>query len=215
MTDATVEVPSEVAAVTERYRDVERRASAALTVAVLVVVAAALLALPLAWGLVVAVVVGVAVRFPLFRSSGTVELATDAPPAEVREDFASATPPVLPFQWGVADQVTATGDGGRYELSYLFGLRSAEMTTTATTLTSEGTHGDCRLVVAVGGRPWATYVVSVHEHGSGSRVEVEWTSDRRFGLRRVPQWLVATRYRDEALEAQGYAVVERDDSLSL
>jgi hypothetical protein len=45
----------------------------------------------------------------------------------------------------------------------------------------------------------------------GTVVEYEYTADRRFGLRRVPQRIVANRYRDEALEAQEYVVVEQDE----
>jgi hypothetical protein len=42
--------------------------------------------------------------------------------------------------------------------------------------------------------PWATYAVSIHERDTETVVDVEWSSDRRFALRRLPQWLVAKRY---------------------
>ena len=45
----------------------------------------------------------------------------------------------------------------------------------------------------------------------GTVVEYEYTAHRRFGLRRVPQRIVTNRYRDEALEVQGYVVVEQDE----
>jgi hypothetical protein len=53
------------------------------------------------------------------------------------------------------------------------------------------------IVVTAGGRPWATYVVSIDERGGETVVDVALASDRRFGLRRLPQWLLARRYRDE------------------
>jgi len=46
-------------------------------------------------------------------------------------------------------------------------------------------------------------------------VDVEYMSTRRFGLRRVPQQLLAERYRDAALTAQGYTVVKRDAHFGL
>jgi hypothetical protein len=57
--------------------------------------------------------------------------------------------------------------------------------------------------------------VSIQPVEGGTVVDVETTSDRRFGLRRLPQRVVATRLMPAALEAQGYQIVERDASLSI
>jgi len=64
------------------------------------------------------------------------------------------------------------------------------------------------------GQPWGTCTVSVREGSAETVVDVEWSSDRRFGLRRLPQWLVAERYREEILAAQGYTLRTRDSRLS-
>jgi hypothetical protein len=65
------------------------------------------------------------------------------------------------------------------------------------------------------GRPWTTDAASVRERDGRTEVDVEWSADRGFGLRRPPQWLVTERYRADALGAQGEAVAERDASLSV
>jgi hypothetical protein len=57
--------------------------------------------------------------------------------------------------------------------------------------------------------------VAVREDDEGTVVDVDVEADRRFGLNRLPQQFVAGRYRREALDAQGYTVVERDASVGL
>jgi len=166
-----------------------------------------------------AVVVGVAsliaVRAPVFRTAGTIRLRTDDEPETVLEEFTSSTPPVLALQWGIADDVTTDDGVATYTVSYLFGLRSTEVTVdTHVDTTPDGT----RLVESVAttaGQPWGTYRSTITETDDGTVVDVEYTSDRRFGLRRVPQQRVAHRYRDDALGTQGYEVVERDTQFGL
>ncbi len=206
--DNSVAIPDEVAALARRYRRIERPLSGAVALSVGVLGIAALTVLPLSRGVLVVAVLVVAVRAPLLRRTGRTVLATDIPPDAVAVDFGSATPPVLPFQWGVADTVKRTSDGGRYEFSYLFGLRSLTMKT-AFRQTDDGGE----LVVTAADRPWATYTVTTREEDGRTAVEVGLSSDRRFGLRRVPQWLVAEHYREAALSAQGYTVLERESSL--
>ena len=115
---------------------------------------------------------------------------------------------VVPLQWGIADEIDADGDAVTYRTSFLFGLR----TTTVTVRTRTGTAPDgtrrVELALEENGDPWATYTADVSGDG-GTEVDVEYASDRRFGVRRLPQALVAGRYRDEALAAQGYTVVEQ------
>ena len=81
--------------------------------------------------LVPAVTVGIlaimTLRVPLWRSSGTVALHTDHAPDRVVESFAGPRPPVLAFQWGLADTVEIDRDTLCYEISYLFGLRTVEV----------------------------------------------------------------------------------------
>lgn len=208
--DETVTVPEPVAAIVRRYRRVERPLSAAVALLAGLAGAGALVVLPLGQAVVVAAVVLVGLRAPVVRRTGRLELTTDIPPEAVWVDFGSATPPVLAFQWGVADTVRPTGDGGRYEFTYLFGLRSLRMETELREGEADGTY---ELVVTAASRPWATYTVSARTEGERTAVDVELASDRRFGLRRLPQWVVAERYREAALEAQGYTVRSRESSL--
>jgi len=206
-----VDVPTEAAAVAASYRRLERPISGAVAIIVTLVAAGAFLSLPLLWGVAVALVALVAVRLPIVRSGGTTTLATDADPDAVRDDFESPCPPPLAFQWGIADAIERTDRGWEYTISYLFGLRSTRVTVE---LRAGDDASDLELVVTAGGRPWGTYDVVIDEDDGRTTVEITVDSDRRFGLRRLPQWFVAERYRAAALEAQGYSVVERDVTLS-
>ncbi|MFC7021259.1 MULTISPECIES: hypothetical protein [Haloarcula] len=71
------------------------------------------------------------------------------------------------------------------------------------------------LEVTVNDQPWATYTATISTDDDRTSVDVEYTSNRRFGLRRIPQQIVAERYRNEALTAQGYTVVERDSNFGI
>ncbi|WP_424009015.1 hypothetical protein [Haloferax denitrificans] len=129
------------------------------------------------------------------------------------QTFESATPPMLAFQWGVADDVRSTTEGAVYELSYLFGLRSVTVELETRLDTKDA---DYQLVVTAGAHSWGTYDVTITASDSDETVvDVEWVSNRRFGLNRLPQWLIAERYRSDAFAAQGYTVVDRSPSLSL
>lgn len=207
-------VPEGAAAVTRRYRRLERPTSFAVALAFGLVVGVAFVTLTLVQALVVALLAAVVLRFPVFRSGGRTTLATDAPPDAVRRDFESAHPPVLAFQWGIADEVSETEEGWAYDISYLFGLRSTEMTVECRR-DGDADDGDLELVVTAESQPWGTYHVTIDARGDETVVEVAHRSDRRFGLRRLPQWFVARRYRDEALAAQGYTVRDRETELTL
>ena len=214
-----VDVPRDAAEVVRRYRRVERAASGALALFATGLVAVAVLWLPLLQAAVASIAVLATLRVPVFRSHGSARLATDADPEAVHDDFAGPTPPVLATQWSVADGVWRTAEGAVYEVSYLFGLRSIDLAVGAREVPAgegEATgDADLELVVTTADRPWATYAVSVDERDGKTVVDVEVASDRRYGLRRLPQWLVAQRYRDEVLAAQGYEVVEREVGLSV
>ena len=207
---------SEAVDVARRYQRLERPLSYAVALLVGLVVGAAFLLFSLMQAVLVGLALGALVRVPVFRTSGTARLVTGADPDAVRADFEGGTPPPLAFQWGIADDVHPTDDGVTYEFSYLFGLRSTEMTVETRSNTPDaGIDGDLELVVTAGGRPWATYTVSMQRDGDDTVVDVDWMSDRRFGLRRFPQQFVADRYRADALAVQGYRVADRETSLSL
>ncbi|MBB6645688.1 hypothetical protein [Halobellus ruber] len=214
MPSTDVDPPQDARVVAQQYLRYERP----LTGLVVVVLTLAFLGAYLATSLVPAVAVGagllVVVRAPLLSPSGTVRLETDDDPGAVVDAFTGPTPPVLAFQWGIADDISVGEEGVTYRISYLFGLRSVEMTVQART----GAADDGRTVeleVAANGQPWSTYTVDVFPRDGGTAVEYEYTADRRFGLRRLPQRFVVRRYRDEALAAQGYTVVSRDGNLGM
>lgn len=207
-----VDVPQEAADVASRYRRLERPISGAVAAFVGLLAAAAFVWLPLPQAAVVAVVTLVAFRVPVFESGGRARLVTEADPADVQADFDGTTPPPLALSWGIADTVRRTDDGVAYDVSYLFGIRSTTMG--VKTRSADGSEG-LEVVVTADGRPWATYSVSIAATGDRTVIDICFRSDRRFGLRRLPQWLVAERYREAALAAQGYVVEERDVGLSI
>jgi hypothetical protein len=51
-----------------------------------------------------------------------------------------------------------------------------------------GADRTLELTVSAGGGPWATYVIAVHARDGGTVLDVEWSAERRFGLRRFPSW---------------------------
>jgi hypothetical protein len=208
------EVPEAAAAVAERYSRVERLVSGAVALGIGLAGGAAFLLLPPLWALVPIVALVVLARAPVFRSGGRARLRTDADPESVRDDFVGPTPPPLALQWGIADDVRASDGGAVHELSYLFGLRTAELRVDVETVEGTSRSNRVELTATANGNPWGTYTAWIEpvEDGTGITVEVE--SDRKFGLRRLPQYFVVQRYRDAALEAQGYEVVERSFSLS-
>ncbi|ELZ40187.1 hypothetical protein [Halorubrum tebenquichense] len=129
------------------YRRAERAVSWTLALLVVGAFLAAVAALSFWPGIAVGAVLVVALRLPVYRRSGTTRLRTDASPEAVVRQFASERPPVLAFQWGVADDVRAdggdapdrptetataapdppTGTRATYEFSYLLGLRSVAL----------------------------------------------------------------------------------------
>jgi hypothetical protein len=209
-----IEVPRDGAAVARRYLRVERLVSGAVALGIGIAGAAAFLLLPPLWALVPIVALMALARAPVFRTGGRARLRTDADPEAVREAFAGPTPPSLVLQWGIADDVRRVDGGAAFDLSYLFGLRSVEMGVEAEVVENVTEPDRVELTVTAEGQPWGTYTAWIEPVEGGTGITVEVQSDRKFGLRRLPQHLVARRYRDAALAAQGYETVERSFSLS-
>jgi hypothetical protein len=211
------------------YHRAERAASWTLALCVVAAFLGGVAVLSFWHGAAVALLLAVALRVPVFRRGGSVRLRTDAPSEAVVEGFASATPPHLALQWGVADEVREHSDAtATYAFSSLFGLRSAEIELavevdrTGDAATGDGDDVDCEDAVATveiegtaGETPWGSYAVAVREApDGGSVVDIELRPTRRFDLRRLPQGWVADRYYGDALAAQGYEVVERSVSMT-
>lgn len=150
-------------------------------------------------------------RVPLFGTASSTRLETDETPEAVRSAFQGPRPPVLPFQWGRADSIESTETGGRYTFSTTFGLSETVM---ETEFRPQG-DDEFDLVVTVEGSAWGTYHVSLDREGTTTVLDVTVTSDRRFGIRQLPKFVAANRYRTAALEVQGYRVRDRDRSLNL
>lgn len=205
-----VDPPREAVEVAEQYLGRERPVTALVVFVAVSIFLGTYAATSLLPAAAVAAVLLLVVRVPLLRTSGTARLRTDDDPASVVDAFAGPTPPVLALQWGIADDVTVEDGTARYRVSYLFGLRSTEMTVDTETTTDPSGDRRVEMRVEAGGRPWGTYGATIRDAGDGTVVDYDYRSDRRFGLRRAPQQLLAARYRGDALAAQGYATVERD-----
>lgn len=155
------------------------------------------------------------VQFSIFQSNGMFRLRTSNELDTVIDEFSGPVPPVLGLQWGMADKVSTEGDTAIYSVSYLFGLRSADVTVQTETDSTAGGGYVIESEVTVDDQPWATYTSTINSSGEHTTIDVTYTSNRRFGLRRVPQQLIANRYRDEVLSVQGYTVVARDAHFGL
>jgi len=210
-----IERPQEALTVAKRYLRRERPLSALIVVIVVSAFLGMYRTTSLLLAIVVAVILLAVVRAPILQSRGTVRLRTDDDLERVVDAFTGPTPPILAFQWGIADAVTTEDRTVTYNISYLFGLRSAEVTVRKRTDSAPNDNYRVELVLTTNDRPWATYTATISSDGGHTIVDVEYASNRRFGLRRVPQQLVAERYRDEALAVQGYAVVERDSHFGI
>ncbi|MFC7250924.1 hypothetical protein ACFQJ5_13880 [Halomicroarcula sp. GCM10025324] len=210
-----IDRPQEAVDVAKRYLRRERPLSALVVVVVVSMFLGTFLATSLLSALVVGAILVVIARAPLIQSNGTTRLRTDDDSDVVVNAFTGPTPPVLAFQWGIADEITAGENTVTYRISYLFGLRSVESIVRSQTETTPSGARRVELDVTVNGQPWATYTVTVSTDNDRTSIDIEYTSNRRFGLRRIPQQIVAERYRNEALTAQGYTVVERDTNFGL
>lgn len=206
-------IPAEVTPIARQYLRRERALTSAFAVIIGLAGGAAVIVLPLLWGLVVALGLLVLFRVPVFRTEGHTRLWTDDDPEMVHDAFTGVTPPSLALQWGIADAVREEDGEAVYDVTYLFGLRSVELRVTNEVERQED-GSRVTITATADGEPWGTYVVTLTEADGGTEVAIEVTADRRFGLARLPQQFVAKRYRDPALAAQGYEVRERDMSIT-
>ncbi|PSQ43829.1 hypothetical protein BRD14_02450 [Halobacteriales archaeon SW_5_68_122] len=213
--ETDVERPRDVSAIAERYF----RAQALATALLIVFVEGVVLGTYLAISFLSAVVVGLSLIgvawAPVFRTGGTFHLRTDDGPDAVVDALIGPVPPVLPLHWGMADEVDADGDAVTYRTSFLFGLRTTTVTVRTRTETAPDGTRRVKLELEMDGDPWATYTADVSGGDGRTDVDVEYASGRRFGLRRLPRALVTGRYREEALAAQGYTVVEQRREIGL
>lgn len=214
---SSVSIPQGAATVAHRYHRFERALASILALLVATLVAMVMVSRSVVIGVLVGAVIIVLLRIPLFNSAGIARLVTDADADSVRADFRSVTPPVLAFQWGIADRVRQTETGAVYDISYLFGLRTARVETAITQprASNDTPTAELTLTVSVNEHSWGTYYIAIQEDGPHALVELEWTSNRRFGLQRLPQWVLARHYRPTALAAQDYRVDEYESVLSL
>jgi len=196
-------------AVVRRYRRLERPLSWLVAVGVGVVCVGVYALTSLVPAVAAGILAAIALRVPVWQSSGTVTLRTDYAPDRVVESFTGPHPPVLAFHWGLADAVETDDDTVYYEVSYLFGLRTVEVAVRAETVTLPNGDRQVELTVTEGGHSWGTYAATISHEATHTAVTIEYAADQRFGLRRVPQQLLAARYRDETLSEQGYDVVDR------
>ncbi|MFC6974494.1 hypothetical protein ACFQL1_07105 [Halomicroarcula sp. GCM10025709] len=215
MPSTTIEQPEDALRVAKRYL---RRERLLFGLVIVIVVSLSLLTYvttSLLPAVVVAAVLVVIARAPILQSKGTVRLQTDTELEAVVNAFSGPTPPVLALQWGVADEVTIEAGIPIYPTSYLLGLRSAEPSVHTRTVTTPNGGQQVELEILVNDKPWATYTARISDADEHTTIDVEYASNRRFGLRRLPQQLLAKRYRDAAIMAQGYTVVERDAHFGL
>lgn len=211
----TTDRPQNAVTVARRYLRRERVVSSLVAVGV----AAAFLGTFLVSSLPMAVGVGAAIvvllRVPVVSSNGNARLTTTADPETVLVSFTGPTPPVLVFQWGIAETVSIEDGAAMYHIPYLFGLRSVTVGVESERVSSDDDAQVVELRVTANQQPWSTYTVRVSRRNGRTVVAYDYAAGRRFGLRRIPQRVVAARFRDAALEAQGYTVANRTEEINL
>ncbi|RKS75915.1 hypothetical protein BDK61_4533 [Haloarcula quadrata] len=206
--------PQQVLTIANSYLKRERPATALLPVAALLVVAGVFAVTSFLPAIVVGGLLTTGFLVPLIQPRGTVRLRTDTDVTSVVDSFTSPVPPILPLQWGTADEVVVEDGIPVYTLSYLFGLRSVEISLHRDSRSiSDGSHR-INLQLRMDGTPWSRYAVDVYDQDGQAEIEYEYEADQRLGLRRLPQRLIADRYFEAALRAQGYTVVERNRSVT-
>lgn len=215
MPSTNSERSQEAVDVAQQYLRRERPLNAFVVVLAVSVFLGTYLVTALLPAVLVAAILLTSVRFPIFQSNGTFRLRTSRDLDTVIDEFSGPVPPVLGLQWGMADKVSTEGDTAIYSVSYLFGLRSADVTVQTETDSTAGGGYVIESEVTVDDQPWATYTSAISSSGEHTTIDVTYTSNRRFGLRRVPQQLIANRYRDEVLSVQGNTVVTRDAHFGL
>ncbi len=210
-----IDPQQEVVTITRQYLRRERLASTLLVALVLSLFLGTYLQTSLLPALGVAVILVGIVRVPVFQSQGTFRLRTSDDLTTVVDSFTGPTPPVLAFQWGIAETATTGEESITYTIPYLFGLRAATMTINRQTETEPDGTRRVELEITENGRQWGTYTATIRSGDDQTLVDVQYTSNRRFGVGRLPQYLLATRYRDDVLTAQGYEIVSRDAAFGL
>lgn len=194
-----IDRPQAPLTVAEQYLRRERLLSTLLVVVVVAVFLGTYPATSLVPAILVGAILVVITRAPLVQPHGTVRLRTDDDLDNVVSSFTSPTPPILAFQWGIADEITSSNGAVTYHISYLLGLRSVEITIhTQTTTTPDGEH-HVEIEVTANDQSWATYTALISHQNNQTIIKYEYTANRRFGLRRIPQRTMAAQYRDKVL----------------
>ena len=153
---------------------------------------------------------------PVHKTGGVIELTTDRDADAVRDDFTTGIPPILGFQAALADDIRPAETGAEYDLSSVLGLRSKTMRVEAARVADTGdSDAPIELTVTVGGDPWGRYQVTIAERDDETAVTITINPDRRFGVRRLPDFIFGRRYRRHLFEPQGYTLVTDDTSVSL
>jgi hypothetical protein len=213
----SVDPPAGAVSIAKQYYRRSRILTYLIAIVVVGFVGLSFFLLPFFGWILFAGIIFVMFRFPLFVTGGQMTLETDKAPHTVRAEFESSTPPILPFYWGLADQIESTDGGGRYVINYLGGLQSVELTIDCQPTPDDA--ADFQLVVTAADSPWGSYQVNVDETSGAdgptrTTVNIDSEADRQFGLRRLPQQLMANNYRPTAIETQGYDIVEFESSIS-
>lgn len=200
-----------IVTIAEHYRRLERILRLGVVLFAIIVCIALVLRFPrwIAVPLVILVLGSLAV--PLFDIAGTIQLKSMEDPDVVLTDFASQLPPVLGFQWALADSIQETADGVSYEFTHLFGILTTSL---RTNIAVDQANGIVELTCFENDSPWGSYLVFVNPTEDGTEVTLKVTADRRYELVRLTQLVAAAYYQDTMFETQGYEVCNRTRSIA-
>lgn len=208
--DVPMQSTPELHTVLRRYQRLERYCRVGLGVIVGGLVLAGFTLTSSMLGLLIALGVIVSLYLPLFQPQSETRLRSRHAPEEVADQWHGPRPPILAVQWGLADDIIH--NNGRwvvYTFSRFGGLRSAHMTVEHATLD----ESSVTVTVSVDGHPWGMYHVEWAVARDETIVSVTSRPVRAFGLKFIPQWIAANQVYEAILAAQGYAVMERTQTV--
>lgn len=195
-----------------RYLIAERSLRVALISIILFIFFAIYVRTSIFLSVIVAAGMVVCIRLPIIKPRGTVQLETDLNADTVAASFSGDMPPMLAFQWGLADEIYSEGTVTKYKISYLFGTQTVEMAINTRAIVTPEQAYQVEIDVSGEEKPWAQYQVVTRQGAERRVIEYKYEAARRFSVLRLFQRIIANRYRDDVLAVQGYTLRNRQDN---
>lgn len=216
-----ITIPSNVAGIGEVYHRNSRFITLVLAVC-LVVLPSAVFIFPrplIQWPVLFAILIlvgRVLLRSPIYHRDVHIELETDKDVESVFDEFSGPLSPALTFTWAIAQSIDCEGESVEYEIPGQLGISSGSIKASSTdSLCEDEKSQNLRIDLTSDGHPIWENNIQIKSGETKTNIQIDSVSKRRFGLIRLPQFLLTDRYFDQAMEAQGYDVIGRTTRLKI